>query len=112
MPGVQFVQQIDMNANKITEMAPGTAGTDAVNLNQLSALVDGFAVNVGDGVASTYTVTHNMGTLDVMVEVFNNTGGETVFTDVTRPNSNDVVVSFGAAVPSNAYRVLVLKLPA
>jgi hypothetical protein len=112
MPGVQFGQQIDMNGNKITEGAAATASTDFVILSQLNALVDGFAQNVGDGVASTYAVVHNFSTLDVLVEVFNNSTGESVFTGVARTDSNTVTLTFGAAVPSNAYRVLILKLPA
>jgi len=112
MAGVQFGQQIDMNGFKITEVAPGTNPTDAVNLSQLSAFADGFRANVGDGSALNYNVVHNFGTLDVLVEVYNNSGGGTVLAEVTRPDSNTVNVAFGAAVPLNAYSVLVFKLPA
>ncbi len=33
---------LDMNSTKITELAPGTAGTDAVNKNQLDSVAAGF----------------------------------------------------------------------
>jgi len=51
MPGIQFNAQADMNGFKVTELGPGTAGTDAVNLNQLNASVAAAitALNNSDG---------------------------------------------------------------
>jgi len=112
MPGVQFGQQLDMNSNKVTELSPGTAGTDAVNLNQLNANApQGFAQDVGDGVALTYNVVHNFGTLDVMVEVFEKTTNHSVMTDAHRVDANTVQVGFGAAPALNSHRVLVVPVP-
>ena len=102
MPGVQFGQQIDMNGFKITEVAAGVAATDAVNVSQLSALVDGFAATIGDGVNSSYGVVHNFGTLDVIVEVVTASGGNTVLAEVARSDANTVDVTFGAPVALNA----------
>lgn len=112
MPGVQFGQQIDMNSFKITELAPGVAGTDAVNVNQLTASSpQGFAQDIGDGVALTYTVTHNFGTLDVIIDVFEKATNHSVFADISRSNVNDAVIAFGAAIPLNSHRVLIIPVP-
>lgn len=68
----------------------------------------GFAVAVGDAVETTFTVTHNLGTKDVFVEVVRVSNGQTVFPVVTRPTINTVLVDFGATVPTAAqFRVLV-----
>lgn len=111
MPGVQFNNQLDMNGFLITELAPGVAGTDAVNVNQLNASVGGFAVNVGDAVASAFVVTHNLGTRDVMVAVYQNasTWIETVV-QVEHTSTNSVTVTFGSPPALNAWRVVVKKV--
>lgn len=112
MPGIQFGNQIDMNGNKVTEMAPGVAGTDAVNVDQLNASApQGFAQDVGDAVATSFNVDHNFSTLDVIVQVFRKADGVTEFTDVTRSTVNRVVIAFGSVIALNSYRVLVIPVP-
>ncbi|MER5705993.1 hypothetical protein [Streptomyces sp. NPDC002122] len=112
MPGVQFGQQIDMNGFKVTELAPGTVGTDAVNLNQLNASSpQGFAQDVGDGVATAYVVTHNFNTDDVVTVVFDKATKQDVMVEVLRSSLNAVTVTFGTPPALNAYRVLVLPVP-
>lgn len=70
----------------------------------------GFAVNVGDASATTFTVTHNLATKDVLVEVVLVSTGQTVYPVTTRPTINTVLVDFGATTPTaNQYRVLVRK---
>lgn len=112
MPGVQYGVQIDMNGFKVTEVGAGTDPTDAVNLSQLTAASPrGFKQTVGDGTALSYTVTHNLGTLDVQVQVTRLADGGTVFVDVARTTPNAVVVTFGSAPALNAFRVLVVPTP-
>lgn len=112
MPGVQFTNQIDMNSFKVTEMAPGTAGTDAVNVNQLtSSSPQGFAADLGNGVATSFTVSHNFSTLDVIVQVYEIATGAEIFTTVTRSAEDDVTIAFGAAPTTNQYRVLIIPVP-
>lgn len=112
MPGVQFGNQIDMNGFKVTEMGPGTAGTDGVNVDQLNASApEGFSQDVGDAVATTFNIDHNFATLDVIVQVVRKADGVTVFTDVTRSTVNRVVVDFGSVIALNSFRVLVIPVP-
>lgn len=112
MPGVQFTNQIDMNGFKVTELGPGTAGTDGVNVNQLNtAAPQGFAQTVGDGVAASFTVTHSLNTLDVMTQVLEVASGSYVSTTVAVTGVNAVQVDFGAAPTTDQYRVLVIPVP-
>lgn len=112
MPGIQFTNQSDMNGFKVTELGPGAAGTDAVNLNQLNASSpQGFAQNIGDGSALTFTVTHNLNTTDVIVALYEISSGNFTFADVRVASVNTVVVSFGAIPTVGQYRVLVIPVP-
>jgi hypothetical protein len=77
-----------------------------------SALVtDGFSRKVSanlTGSATSYAITHNLGTRDVTVNVYDNATYETVETDIVRTDSNTVTVSFAVAPTSNAYRVVIV----
>ncbi len=67
-----------------------------------------YAANVGDGSASSIQVTHNLGTRDVVVQVYTNGAPyDTVFCGVERTDANSVTLSFGTAPASAAYRVVV-----
>lgn len=112
MPGVQFGQQIDMNANKITELAPGTAGTDAVNVNQLNAAgPQGFSATIGDGAASTFNVVHSLGTTDVMVQVYEVASGDQWIVEVSTNGVNAVDILFGFVPTAGQFRVQVIPVP-
>lgn len=111
MPGVQFGQQIDMNNFKITELAPGVAGTDAVNVNQLNASTySGFSASIGDGVATFFDVVHNLNTTDVIIAVYETATGHDVWTDPNRIDVNTVRVSFGSVISTNSHRVVILPV--
>jgi hypothetical protein len=68
----------------------------------------GYATTVGNGSATTITVTHNLATRDVLVEVYRNSGNyDTVLCEVRRTSTNAVDLVFGTAPSSNEYRVVV-----
>jgi len=64
--------------------------------------------SVGNGAATSYVVTHGLGTRDVSVEVYdNNSPYETVQCKVVRTSTTAVTVSTANAASSNGLRVLV-----
>lgn len=60
-------------------------------------------------IADTATVTHNLGSRDVIVQLFDTVTYETVFADVERSTTNAVDVTF-ASTPTNSVRVLISKI--
>lgn len=63
------------------------------------------------GGTATQTITHNLGTVDVAVEVVQVSNGQTVYPVVTRPTTNTVLLDFGATTPAaSSLRVLVRKV--
>lgn len=70
-----------------------------------------FAQDIGDGSATSYTVTHNFNTRDVTVAVYRNSGNfDEIGTDVEHSSVNAVTIKFatGNAPSSNQFRVVVI----
>jgi len=64
---------------------------------------------IGDGSATSITVTHNLGTFDVDVSVFRNSGNhDEVMCDIERPDANSVRLVFAAAPSADQFEVVVL----
>ena len=63
---------------------------------------------------NTYTVTHNLGTKDVIIQVMDISGVtptyETVFTENQRPTINTVTIAFANTVTDGDYRVLISQV--
>jgi hypothetical protein len=63
------------------------------------------------GSASSWTITHNFGTRNVVVTVYQNSGSyQEVKTTITRPTVNTVVISVAFAVGANAYNYMLQQV--
>ena len=95
------------------ETDTGTNDTTIVTPLKLKTLLDnrtgGYAANVGDASATSFALTHGLGTRDVVVVIYDNTTYEEVITDVVLTSTSVVTVSFAVAPASNAYRVVIKK---
>lgn len=93
------------------EVNTGTDTSSAITpdtLKNWTGYVRKYAANLGDGTSKVYTVTHNLGTLDVCVTVFSVSTGNEVIADVTNTTTNTLTVTFTAAPATNAYRIVVI----
>tara|TARA_R110000744_G_C19361130_1_gene561423 strand:- start:48 stop:1850 length:1803 start_codon:yes stop_codon:yes gene_type:complete len=115
--GSQKVPTITVNAKGIV-----TAADDAlinITASQVSDFCDAvevcaasnltYAVSIGDGSATSYVVTHNLGTRDVMVQLYDNSTYDTVYAEVIRDGVNTVTITTTSAIATNDIRVLVSK---
>ena len=99
---------------RLATQAEVNTGTDAT-LGVTPATLSGskFATQkkeqvIGDASANTFTITHNFGTRNVLVNVFRNSGNyDEVITGVEHTDTNSVKISFDVAPATNAYTVLV-----
>jgi hypothetical protein len=90
--------------------------TTALGSVDLTAGVDGritnreYKASIGNGTATTFELTHNLGTRDVIVQLFDNSTFDTVYADVVRTTTNTVDISFTLAPSLNDIRVLITKI--
>ena len=91
----------------VTYTLPDKTGTVAMT----SDITDRFyATSIGDGSATSYTVSHNLGSQDVLVQLYDASSLDTVFADVVRTSTSVVTIDFNSAPTANDIRVLVTKI--
>ena len=98
--------------NVTSDLAVGAGNGITVLTNTVAidsaVVVSKYAASVGDGAATSYTVTHNLNTRDVIVTVYDNSSPYAeVITDVAHTTVNTVTIAFSVAPTSNQYRVVV-----
>ena len=67
-----------------------------------------FVKAIGDGTATSYTVNHNMGTKDVIVQISDATTFEVVMANIAITDENNIAINFAQAPAANAYRVIII----
>jgi hypothetical protein len=90
-----------------TVTLPDATGTVALTTDITGRL---YATSIGDGSATSYTVTHNLGTRDVIVQLYDTSSHDTVIADVVRTSTSVVTIDFSSAPSNNDIRVLVSKI--
>jgi hypothetical protein len=116
--GELIIDSIDQDTSLVTTdfvLMPGDNANDGIKKARLSDVAT--AIGVGnhsilldsvnrDNVTksgNTYTVTHNLGSQLVRVEVVGATNYETVFVETARPTTNTVTIAFGQSVTEGTY---------
>ena len=91
--------------------AEALAGTDTAKVVTPAGLAArSFSASIGDGSATSITVTHNLNSRDVIIQLYDNSSYDTVFADVVRTTVDTATISFAAAPASGDIRVLVTKI--
>ncbi|MFZ9242227.1 MAG: hypothetical protein ACO295_03365 [Sediminibacterium sp.] len=89
----------------------GGLAVDKLSL-EIALVTDGFtkkyAANVGNSASTVFALEHNLGTRDVVVNVYDNATYETVEVDIARTDTNTVTITFAVAPATNAYRVVII----
>lgn len=118
--------QLEVNRDQATETALGVVelatqaevntGTDDLRVitplklkTYLDNAVGGYAATIGNGTNTSYALTHNLGTRDVIVLIYDTTTYEQVYADVVMSSTTEVTVTFAVAPATNAYRVVIKK---
>jgi hypothetical protein len=84
-----------------------TVNSGGININT-AVVVTKYAADVGNGSSQSITVSHNLGTKDVIVSVYDNTAPYAeVICDVEHTSTTAITLNFTVAPTSNQYRVVV-----
>ena len=87
----------------------GTAGSQYLApLADAASSING-QLTYATTITTNATVTHNLGTKDVIVQLYDIVTFDTVYADIDRATTNTVGVSFGAT-PTNSIRVLIQRI--
>ena len=85
------------------------AGTNKkVSVTSLAAVVqdiNSYEVTITD----TATITHGLGSKNVIIQLYDVSTGETVYADVVRASTTTATITF-AATPTNSIKVMVMKI--
>ena len=90
------------------EALAGSSSTLAVTPSGLAAR--SYTESIGDGTTTSFTITHGLGTRNVMVQLYDASSYETVYTQVTRDTTSAINVRFNTAPAANDIIVLVTKV--
>lgn len=105
-------------ANQLSA-AQTTSGVYPIKVNQQGQITElGNAVTIlqkyagtitGDGSASSFTITHNLGTRDIIVQVYDGTTYDEIIVDIVRTSTSAITVGFATAPAKNAtYKVVII----
>ena len=72
------------------------------------AITRKYVSAIGNGSLTSIPVTHNLGTKDVTVEVYDVSTDQTVEADITRTSTSVVTIGFATAPASGAYKVVIV----
>ena len=100
---------VDLRWNEGTDIWELTKdGTDYYEIQTVGEST--FAASIGDGSATSIAVTHNLGTRDVIVQLYDADSFDTVYADVERTSTSVVTIDFATAPATNDIRVLISKI--
>jgi hypothetical protein len=102
------VQLVGSNFSGVVVSGGGlSVGSSGFDIDS-AVVVKKYAASVGDGTATSYTVSHNLGTKDVTVAVYDNSAPYAeVICDVQHTSTTAITLLFSVAPTSNQYRVVV-----
>tara|TARA_R110001583_G_scaffold82312_1_gene218512 strand:- start:1225 stop:2721 length:1497 start_codon:yes stop_codon:yes gene_type:complete len=98
----------------VTGMSEQTIAIPSTQITDFCAAVEtcvgnglNYAATIGDGSATSIAVTHNLGTRDVIVQLYDLSSYDTIYCDVVRTSTTVVTIETTTAIASNDARILI-----
>lgn len=90
-------QSIAITASQVTDFCTAVETCVTSGFNAVA--------NIGNNSATSYVVNHNLGTRDVIVQIYDNSSYDTIYADTVRTDANNVTITTTTALANNAARV-------
>lgn len=103
-----FVLQTNLEFATAGEAEAKTDNTKAVTPLALANFPIKKTATIGNGSATSIAITHNLGTKDVTVGVYQASDDADVMCDIVRTNTNTITLSFAVAPATNAIKVVII----
>jgi hypothetical protein len=112
IPGTDISGNISGNSANVTGTVAiangGTGATTATAARTALGAVGKYAVSIGNGSLTSFTLAHSLNTLDVAVSIYEISSGAKVEVDINLVDANNVTVAFTVAPTTNQYRVVIV----
>jgi hypothetical protein len=96
---------------ELATTAEALAGTDAARAVTPAGLAArSFVGTIGDGSTTAITVTHSLGTRNVIIQLYDSSTYDTVYADVVRTTTDSATITFATAPALNDIKVLITKI--
>ncbi len=86
----------------------GTGASNAAGAKTNLGFMTRYAESYGNGSLTTFTITHNLGTLDVQAQIYTVSGGAQVVADITHATTNTLTLDHAVAPTTDQYRIVVI----
>lgn len=97
------------NGTDVAVADGGTGASTAAGAKTNLGFMTRYTTTVGDGAATSYTITHNLGTQNVITQVYTTASTyDVVICDIRNATTNTVTLLFTTAPTSGQYTVVVM----
>lgn len=108
---VEIATTSEVNAGTATGGTGATLVVSPDDLVTYTGRIHTYKASFGDGSNTSYTITHNLGTRDVIVQIYRNSGDyDQVEMDVQHTSTTAVTIVASAAPSTNQFRVVIIAL--
>lgn len=97
--------EVDAGTDNSTAVTPATL----VSFVQAQFTSSGYGANIGDGTSTSFDISHNLGTQDVLINVFDDTTGDEVGVVKRRTTDDSVRILVNEPLTNNELRVVIKK---
>ena len=100
---INITPDLQSSANPDTQTYPSSyKGRNATDVSE-------YVANIGDGINTEYTIRHNLNSQNVIVQIYDNTTNEQVFTTTINDTVDTTILRFNDTIPTNSLRVIILQ---
>ena len=96
---------------ELATTAEALAGTDTARAVTAAGLAArSFKATIGDGSDLDIAITHNLGTRNVIVQMFDASSYQTIYAEVVRTDANNVTINTNSAIASKLFVSIITKI--